>query len=226
MPEPGPASRPTLPRRFDEYPCAALIPEIEAGNLRVLFVVGGNPVCALPDEARLRAAFATLDALVVIDVVRTDTTGLATHLLPAAGQLERADLPYLLDNYQLAVATQYTPAVLPVGADRKTVWRMFAELATRLDLDVLPRGVSLDGATDESLLAQVASRSRGGTDAVFAARSERCTAMPCSVGSTTACCPTDAGGSLPRRSSPNSPTRRTSNRRTNRAWSPSVSCAR
>lgn len=171
VPEPGPASRPDLPRRFDEYPCAALVPEIEAGNIRVLFVVGGNPVCALPGEARLREAFGSLDALVVVDVLRTDTTALATHLLPAAGQLERADLPYLLDNYQLAVATQYTPAVLPPAHDRLPVWRIFAALGARLGLDVLPRGVDAATATDEDLLVPLASRSRGGTDAVFAARS-------------------------------------------------------
>lgn len=170
-PEPGPASRPSLPRRFDEYPCAALVPEIEAGNVRVLFVVGGNPVCALPGEPRLREAFASLDALVVVDVIRTDTTELATHLLPAAGQLERADLPYLLDNYQLAVATQYTPAVVAPGYERRAVWRIFAELGARLGLDVLPRGVDAATATDEDLLAQLAARSRGGTDAVLAARS-------------------------------------------------------
>ena len=171
VPEPGPASRPHLPRRFDEYPCAGIVPEIEAGNLRVLFVVGGNPICALPGEARVRAAFAQLDALVVIDVVRTDTTELASHVLPAAGQLERADLPWLLDGYQLAVATQYTPAVVPLGANRRPVWRMFAELGSRLGGDVLPRGITPATADDDTLIAQIAARSRGGTEAVFAARS-------------------------------------------------------
>ena len=40
--EPGPASRPELPRRRGEYPCAALVDEIEAGNVRALFVPGGE----------------------------------------------------------------------------------------------------------------------------------------------------------------------------------------
>jgi anaerobic selenocysteine-containing dehydrogenase len=170
-PGPGPASRPRLPRRFDEYPCAGIVPEIEAGNLRVLFVVGGNPICALPGEERLRAALASLDALIVLDVVRTDTTKLATHVLPAAGQLERADLPWLLDAYQLAVATQYTPAVVPIGANRQAMWHTFAALGALLGVDVLPRSVPLADATDELLLAQVTARSRGGADEVFAARS-------------------------------------------------------
>jgi anaerobic selenocysteine-containing dehydrogenase len=171
VPLPGPASRPELPRRFDEYACAALVDEIEAGNIRALVVVGGNPLTALPDEARLRRAFATLDVLAVVDVVHTATTEVATHVLPAAGQLERADVPWLLDAYQLAVATQYTPAVVAPAAQRRPVWRIFAELGARLDVGVLPRGVDVATASDDSLLAAIATRSRGGTDAVFDARS-------------------------------------------------------
>jgi anaerobic selenocysteine-containing dehydrogenase len=170
-PEPGPASRPELPRRFDEYPCAGLVDEIESGNVRALLVVGGNPVTALPDEPRTRRALASLDVLVVIDVIDTATSALATHVLPAAGQLERSDLPWLLDAYQLEVATQYTPAVVAPGAQRQPVWRTFAALGARLGLDVLPRGMSLESATDDDLLRSVAQRSRGGADEVFAARS-------------------------------------------------------
>jgi anaerobic selenocysteine-containing dehydrogenase len=125
----------------------------------------------LPDEARLRAAFSQLEALAVVDVVETATTELATHVLPAAGQLERADVPWLLDAYQLAVATQYTPAVVTPGAQRWPVWRIFAALGERLDVSVLPRGVDAATATDEQLVASIATRSRGGADAVLDARS-------------------------------------------------------
>ena len=161
--EQGPASRPELPRRFGEYPCSGLVSEIESGNIRVLFVVGGNPVTALPDRGRTEAALGSLDALIVLDVVETETTRLATHVLPVAGQLERADLTWLLDSYQLAVAAQYTPAVVAPGADRRPVWKAFAELGERLDLDVLPRGFTSDNATDESLFGSILTRSR--TDA-------------------------------------------------------------
>ncbi|HEX4019174.1 MAG TPA: molybdopterin-dependent oxidoreductase [Frankiaceae bacterium] len=166
----GPPSRPELPRRFDEWPCAALLSEIEAGDVTTLFVVGGNPVTAFPDAKRTRAAFASLETLAVVDVLPTETTELATHLLPAVGALERADLPLLLDGYQLAVATQFTPAIVPPVAGRWPIWRMFGALGERLGLDVLGRGQTTATATDESLLLPVAERSRGGADAVFAAR--------------------------------------------------------
>ena len=165
--EPGPASRPELPRRFGEYPCAGLVSEIESGNIRVLFVVGGNPVTALPDRKRTEAALASLDALIVLDVVETETTRFATHVIPVAGQLERGDLTWLLDSYQLSVAAQYTPAVVAPGADRRPVWKVFAELGERLDLDVLPRGFTSDNATDESLFGPILARSRTDVDTVL-----------------------------------------------------------
>jgi anaerobic selenocysteine-containing dehydrogenase len=165
----GPASRPELPRRFDEWPCAALISEIEAGNVRTLFVVGGNPATAFPDGPRTRAALASLDTLAVVDVLPTETTELATHLLPAVGALERADLPLLLDGYQLAVATQFTRAMVAPVAERWPVWRMFGALGERLGFDVLGGGLTSETATDELLLQRLAERSRGGAEAVFGA---------------------------------------------------------
>ncbi len=169
-PEPGPASRPELPRRFGEYPCAALVDEIEAGNVRALVVVGGNPLIAFPDRDRTQAALASLDVLAVADVVETDTTELATHLLPVAGQLERADVPWMLDAYQPAIATQYTPAVVPPGAERRLMWQAFADLGRRLGVSVLPRGIDPDIATDEDLLALIAERGRSDAATVLAAR--------------------------------------------------------
>jgi anaerobic selenocysteine-containing dehydrogenase len=166
----GPPSRPELPRRFDEWPSAALISEIEAGNVRMLFVVGGNPATAFPDAGRTRAALASLETLAVIDVLPTETTELATHILPAVGALERADLPLLLDGYQLAVATQFTPAMVAPVAERRPVWKMFGALGERLGFDVLGGGLTSETASDERLLRKVAERSRGGADAVFAAR--------------------------------------------------------
>jgi anaerobic selenocysteine-containing dehydrogenase len=167
---PGPPSRPELPRRFDEWPCAGLISEIETGNVRALFVVGGNPATAFPDATRTRAALSSLETLAVIDVLPTETTELATHILPAVGALERADLPLLLDGYQLAVATQFTAAMVAPVAQRRPLWQMFGALGERLGFDVLGGGLTSETATDELLLRRIAERSRGGADVVFAAR--------------------------------------------------------
>ena len=97
---PGPPSRPELRPVLGQYPCVAMVDEIEAGNLRALVVGGGNPLHALPDIDRTRAAFASLDVLAVVDVADNELTALATHVLPAAGQLERADIT-LAENVSL-----------------------------------------------------------------------------------------------------------------------------
>lgn len=63
---------------------AELIPAIEAGDVRALYVVGADPALSLLGEERVRAALAGLEALVVQDAFLTDTAGLAHVVLPAA----------------------------------------------------------------------------------------------------------------------------------------------
>lgn len=154
-PSPGPRSRPELATWGDEYPCAALADEIEAGNLRVLVVFGGNPVSAFPDPARTRRALAELDALVVVDVVETDTTRIATHVLPAHGQLERADLPYFYDQFNLDHSTQYTPAIVPPLGRSRSMWAIAAALAEGVGAPILPPPLSSE-SRDEDVLAHMA----------------------------------------------------------------------
>ena len=105
---PSAASRPDLPRVAGQLPAVALADEIEAGHLRVLVVTGGNPLTAFPEPERLRAALARLDALVVVDVAENELTDLATHVLPATGQLERADLT-MASALSVRSAVQSTP---------------------------------------------------------------------------------------------------------------------
>lgn len=159
---PGPPSAPHLPRRFDEWPCVGLLHEIEAGNIGTLLVVGGNPALAFPDTARTQRALASLDTLAVVDILPTATTALATHVLPAVDALERADLTWLLDTYQLAVAGQYTEAVVAPRAERRPVWWMFGSLGARLGLDVLP--AAPDDLGEDELLAPLRRRSRVGDE--------------------------------------------------------------
>jgi anaerobic selenocysteine-containing dehydrogenase len=167
--EPGPASRPELPRRLNEYPAVAMVDEIEAGNLRGLIVVGANPVTALPQTPRLIRALKMLDVLAVADVVGTETTELASHIFAVAGMLERADLPANVEVTYPAVATQYTKAVVPLGANRWPMWRVFAELGQRLDLQLLPSGLSPSNCTDDDVLAPIAAGGRSSFDSLRAA---------------------------------------------------------
>jgi anaerobic selenocysteine-containing dehydrogenase len=159
-PEPGPASRPDLPGRYGELPCAALVDELEAGNVRALVVVGGNPLTALPETDRLRAALGGLEVLAVADVVATETTAVATHVLPCTGQLERSDVPDYVDQYQLVVASQHTAAVVAPGEGRRPLWWWAAQLAARLGHRVLAGDLDPDTCTDDDVLASFSGRGR------------------------------------------------------------------
>lgn len=154
---PGPPSRPELRPVLGQYPCVAMVDEIEAGNLRALVIGGGNPLYALPDIDRTRAAFASLDVLAVVDVADNELTALATHVLPAAGQLERADIT-LAENVSIRSGIQYTPAVVPPAAERRPVWWIFGQLARRMGGDILG-GVDPDDLSDELYLGGVLGHS-------------------------------------------------------------------
>ena len=135
----GPPSRPDIPSLLGEWPAALISHEIEAGRLRALIVVGGNPATALPDGDRLRDALARLDVLLVADITTTATTQLATHAFGCAGQLERPDLP-ALDMFSWQLVGRWTDAVVEPRAERPEMWRLFAGLAERLGHPVLEPG--------------------------------------------------------------------------------------
>ena len=166
--EPGAArSRPELPRVLGQIPAVALADEIEAGNIRALFVTGGNPLSAFPQPERLRAALRRLDVLAVVDVADNALTAIATHVLPATGQLERADIT-LAELTALHSGLQATrPVVAPV-ADRRPVWWMFAALDRAMGREA-SGAVNPDDLRDEDYLRGVLAHSRLDADDVFAA---------------------------------------------------------
>ena len=147
----GPPSRPDLVRVAGQMPVAAMVDEIEAGRLKVLVVTGGNPLSAFPEPDRFRQAVGLLDALVVLDVADSELCDLATHVLPATGQLERADLT-LAEQVAFRSGMQYTPSVVEPEADRRPVWWILGSLAAITDRPMFG-GAPLDALSDEGILS-------------------------------------------------------------------------
>lgn len=161
--QPGPPSRPELPRRFGQYPCAAMVDEIEASNLRALLCLAGNPLVAFAEPDRLRRAFETLDVLAVADIRRTATVATATHVLPCVGGLERPDATIGAELYQPLVAAHYAPAVVKPVAQRRSLWWILGQLGTRLGHRVLPGDLQPDVANDDDVLDAIAGAERMAT---------------------------------------------------------------
>jgi len=101
------------------------------GQVRALIVSGGNPVQAFPDQIKTIQAMKSLELLVVIDHRMTATAELADFVLAPRGQLERADIPNVMDRRFPAPYTNYTDAVLDSGDDVLNEWEVFAGIAAR-----------------------------------------------------------------------------------------------
>ncbi|MDG2028981.1 MAG: molybdopterin-dependent oxidoreductase [Acidimicrobiales bacterium] len=117
------------------------------GQVRALIVSGGNPVVAFPDQEKTEAALADLDLLVVIDPRMTPTAEMADYVIAPKLELERPDVPHIMDKRIPAVYTNYTPAVLETDVDLLSEWEVFAGIAARNDTPItLPGGTVPMGA--------------------------------------------------------------------------------
>lgn len=144
-------------------PTPALADEILTpgeGQVRALFVVGGNPLAAFPNREKTRRALESLDLLVVIDPQLSATAEYADYVigprfgfeLPAVSFANEGMVTYGLSiGYQEPWA-MYQPALVepPAGADVIEDWRVFYELARRLDMPLGMRGYQWDMQTAPS----------------------------------------------------------------------------
>jgi anaerobic selenocysteine-containing dehydrogenase len=85
-------------RTNDAFPGGVLADEILTdgpGQIKALFVTGGNPLITMPNAGRLREALKKLELLVTLDLFVNETGSVATHILPCTSPLERPDLPFV-----------------------------------------------------------------------------------------------------------------------------------
>ena len=136
---------------FGELMSGVLADELlrtDAGRIRALFVHGGNPAAALPDQVRAVEALRAVDLLVAVEPFMTITAELCDYILPPVMQYERTDtaiVPHYEPLMELPFA-QYAPAVAPHPAGSALVedWYPYWALARRLGLPVTYAGVPLD----------------------------------------------------------------------------------
>jgi formate dehydrogenase (NADP+) alpha subunit len=107
-----------------------LVPAIEAGSVKALYVVGADPALALPDDERIRKALALLDALVVQDSFPTDTAAEAAVVLASAVAFE--DEGTFTNGERFVQLVR--PATPPRG-DSLPDWAIVQKLANALGAD-------------------------------------------------------------------------------------------
>ena len=155
---PGPRSRPEAQAFINEWPCAVLPDEIEAGHIRALINVGGSLVTCFPETGKLIPALQQLEVFATTEIFHNETTELSTHVLPTKDPLERPDIT-IHDILSSRVSVQYTPAVVAPVGERRSMWWVWAELGRRLGYDLGNLG-NPDSSTDDDVLAVLLAGAR------------------------------------------------------------------
>lgn len=124
-------------RFMGELPCCVMADEILTpgpGQIKALIVCGGNPLLSFPDGNKLARALESLDLFVAIDLFINETAKLAHFFLPSTMFLERTDATVLSSRFYPIPFCQWTDAVADKPGEVMEEWRIFAELAKRLDV--------------------------------------------------------------------------------------------
>ncbi len=118
-----------LPEFGGELPVACLAEEIEAGHIRALVTIAGNPVASVPNGGRLASALDRLDTMVSVDIYRNETTRHARVLLPTSFGLERDHFDLLLAAVAVRNFARWSPAVFSPPSGVRDDWSVLSDLA-------------------------------------------------------------------------------------------------
>jgi len=97
---------------------------VEKGGVRAFVVMGVDLLASLPDYTRMEKALRNLDLLVVLDIIKNETAGIADMTLPVASIMEREGT---ITNTERRVQ-RVRQALKPVGRSRES-WKVFVDLA-------------------------------------------------------------------------------------------------
>ena len=112
-----------------------MIPAIEEGRIKAMYVTGENPLLSEPDLSHAEEAFKKLEFLVVQDIFLHETAEIADVVLPAASFAEKDGT---FTNSERRVQ-RVRKAVEPIG-ESKPDWQIICDVASRIS-SILGLGV-------------------------------------------------------------------------------------
>ncbi len=119
----------------DAFPGGILADEILTpgkGQIKALFVTGGNPLITMADAGKLREAFRQLELLVCLDILPGETCREAHYQLPCSDPFQRPDLPFifpLMLGLQEKPYIQATKSVIKMQAEQRNESSIYLDLA-------------------------------------------------------------------------------------------------
>jgi len=126
------------PRSIPEPLIGPELLRLDDPPVRMVWITAGNPVAMLPESETVRRALETREFTVVVDSHPTDTTDLASLVLPTTTLLEDDDLVGAYGHHWLGVARPVVPP--PPGV--RTDLEIMQELARRVGLEEAMAGTA------------------------------------------------------------------------------------
>lgn len=124
-----------LPEFDGELPIATLAEEIEAGRIKALFTVCGNPALSAPNGGALDKALAKLEFMASLDIYINETTRRADIILPPTTGLETAHYDVVFHHLAVRNTARYSLPLFEKEENQRHDWEIFAELRRRLSDD-------------------------------------------------------------------------------------------
>ncbi len=129
----------------DAFPGGLLADEILTpgeGQIKAMFITGGNPLITMANSNKLRKAFQELELLVTLDILPNETGSLAHYMLPCTSPVERPDLPFI---FPLMLGLQTKPYLQATKSIIKPIGEVRDEATIYVDL-CKHSGVNLFGS--------------------------------------------------------------------------------
>jgi len=145
-----------------------MITEAERGNLKALYVMGENPVRALPNSSRVADALKNLEFLAVQDILETETTRLAHAVLPGAPFSEKAGS---FTNMEGRIQF-FEPALSPAG-DARADWEILDDLGRKMGIKEQYRSVQHIQCEIAGLVPGYAGLAKSGVTALVREKEKR-----------------------------------------------------
>jgi anaerobic selenocysteine-containing dehydrogenase len=127
---------------MDCFPGAVLPDEIMTpgdGQVRAIFVSGGNPMLSFPDTQRIENALEDLELLVCVDIFRNETGNLAHYLLPATSFFQHPDINFVFQSMMGIMnnpVVNYSDTIREPDAEQRDEFWIYRELARASGLNL------------------------------------------------------------------------------------------
>ncbi len=112
---------------------ATLAEEIEAGHIRALVTLAGNPVLSTPNGARLERALERLEFMASLDFYVNETTRHADVLLAPSSPLARDHFDVGLNAFAVRNVAKYSEPVFERAPSERHDWEVCLGLLSRLE---------------------------------------------------------------------------------------------